>query len=185
MYLEYGFQYLVADLTSQVICVSDKLQTHLEHYCRLAHAFGQELPNVMYVFGLLPPAYFIQHVLIHAQHATNFMFVSVTKHNVMSEQILAVFTILKSGFLRLMHPSFLRFIHYQLNYYEFIHYDRQTVWQILLQHIQTYYQNPKNNSQIMPVAHEKGSRQFLTELMPLLKAFLEPVALTMDPAPAG
>ena len=124
LYLEYGFQYLVADLTSQVICVNDKLQTHLEHHCRLAHAFGLDLTNVMYAVSLLSPASFIQHILIHAQHATNFMFVSVTKHNVMSEQILAVFTILKSGFLRLVHPSFVRFIHFQLNYYEFVHYDR-------------------------------------------------------------
>lgn len=66
-----------------------------------------------------------------------------------------------------------------------MHYDRQTIWQTLLQHIQTYFQSPKNNSQIMPVSHEKSARQFLTELMPLLKGFLEPVELTMSPAPAG
>lgn len=135
MYLEYCFQYLVADLTSQVICVGDKLQMHIEHYCRLAHAFGIEKHVITYLIGLLPPTCFVQHILIHAQHATNFMFISVTKHNVMSEKILAVFTILKSGFLRLAHPSFLKFIQYQLNYYEFVHYDRQTVWQVLLQHI--------------------------------------------------
>lgn len=67
--------------------------------------------------------------------AVHLLYYSVVKHNSMTEQIMAIFTIIKSGFLRVNHGSFKKFVAMQLSYYEYVHYDRQTTWHTFLQHL--------------------------------------------------
>lgn len=69
----------------------------------------------------------------------NFLYMCVVKTNIMTEALLSVFTLLKCGFLYLKHSTYRKILGYEINYFEFANYDRNTTWQTLLGHLQTYY----------------------------------------------
>lgn len=56
----------------------------------------------------------------------------VVKTNIMTEALLSVFTLMKSGFVNLKHSTYRKILNYELNYFEFINYDRHTTWNTLL-----------------------------------------------------
>ncbi|CAL5971952.1 Conserved_hypothetical protein [Hexamita inflata] len=180
MKLEYCYQYMIVDITAQCLILSDQLSNHVDHFTKLAHTIGEDLVHIKYMQTVLQPKDYLRYLLVKCQQSAHFLYFCVTKHNVMSEMILSIFTILKSGFLRLQHSSFTKFVSFQMNYYEFIHYDRQTVWQVLLQHVQAYYKKPENDSQVLITHRDQKIRQYLTSQMPIIGSFFEDEQLSFN-----
>eukprot|EP00703_Trepomonas_sp_PC1_P003482 JAP93124.1 hypothetical protein TPC1_14710 [Trepomonas sp. PC1] len=182
MRLEYCFQFMIADIGSQMLLIQEPLFKYGEHFIKLARTMGEDQVQMQYWQKSLNNKDFLNYFMTKIRGAVHLLYYSVVKHNSMTEQIMAIFTIIKSGFLRISHSSFKKYVTLQLSYYEYVHYDRQTTWHTFLQHLQTYFKKPENDSQIIQTHREQDARSFIIQQMPLIDSFMEcqPLQLGTD-----
>lgn len=122
--LEYSFQYLLIDVSSHILIVNEPINKYADQITSAAVKLGEDGLLLQHYRAMTDVQHYLKVLMYRMQQAYHFLYLCVIKNNIMTEAILGVFTVLRSGFLRLSHTSFQRFVQYELNYYEFVHYDR-------------------------------------------------------------
>ncbi|KAH0574443.1 hypothetical protein SS50377_24401 [Spironucleus salmonicida] len=170
--MDYVMQFILMQVISAGLLLVEPLSSQVEQVIQLGEVLGEDANKYKHMLSLTDKIVTLIKLISRSAQTPQLLYFCVSKNNIMNEQILAIFTILKCGFLSLKHLTLKKVLEFQLNHYEFIRFDRQTIWQTFLQHMQIFVK-PDTQSVLKSPIDQLPLRDYLCKKMPNLVAFLE------------